>query len=152
MSTKAQWLDRFATRLLELIPNVSIGDVQTRAGETFCDANDLTPEEAAEIYVRKLPPAEPGAPGNCALRGGRLRRRATPVVQAGSTDEISGGDWLMRFTARVRQLNPNTQSRGFMPAAWAIWHERGSRSPETAAEDFAAHFSIKTPARNRESS
>ena len=118
--TKAQWLDRFATRLLELIPNMCIGDVQTRVGETFCDANDLTPEEAAESYARELPPAEPGAPENPALRGRRLRRRATPFVQAGSADEISGGEWLMRFAARLKQLNPKVHSRDFMQAAWNI--------------------------------
>ena len=61
---KAQWLERFATQLLKLIPTMNIADARTRAGDTFGDANDLAPEEAAKIYVLELPPANPGTPGD----------------------------------------------------------------------------------------
>ena len=60
-------------------------------------------------------------------------------------DNIPGGEWLMRFAARVRERNPKAQSRSFVQAAWAVWRERASTSPEAAAEDFAAQFSAKAP-------
>lgn len=60
----ATWLDRFASKLGKLLPGMSLAEATKRAGETFAEANDLDPDEAAEIYALELPPAEPGAPGD----------------------------------------------------------------------------------------
>lgn len=37
-------------------------DAYACAEETFPDAADLTPEEAAEIFALEMPPSEAGAP------------------------------------------------------------------------------------------
>ncbi len=39
-------------------------DAMARAENTFADASDLMPEEAAEIYALELPPNDPGTPGD----------------------------------------------------------------------------------------
>lgn len=58
------WLLRFATRLHQLQPDID-GAVATQiATDTYPDARDLTPEEAAEICALEQPPADVGAPGD----------------------------------------------------------------------------------------
>ena len=61
---KAEWLDRFASKIGKLLPSMTLDDATMRAEETFPNASDLSPEEAAEIYALELPPADPGAPGD----------------------------------------------------------------------------------------
>lgn len=59
---KPIWLDRFATHLGTLDKSLSPQDAYAFAEETFPDAADLTPEEAAEIFALEKPPNEEGAP------------------------------------------------------------------------------------------
>ena len=60
--TKAQWLDRFSSKLGQLLPGVSQFDAMAQAEQTFVDASNLVPEEAAEIYALELPPDDSGTP------------------------------------------------------------------------------------------
>lgn len=60
--TKPLWLDRFASRIGALLPSVGAGEAWRYAEATFDDAKDLTPEEAAEIFAKELPPLDAGAP------------------------------------------------------------------------------------------
>jgi hypothetical protein len=61
---QAQWVDRFMNRLGALSPSMSPADATERAIATWCDANDLEPEDAAEMYAIDLPPVDVGAPGD----------------------------------------------------------------------------------------
>lgn len=58
------WLDRFANRLGVLLPAIDPQFASAAAEATFCDAADLTPEEAAEIFALEAPPVDPGATGD----------------------------------------------------------------------------------------
>ena len=61
---KAVWLLRFARRLHEIQPAVSGVAAAEIAVATYPDAQDLAPEEAADIYALEEPPSEVGAPGD----------------------------------------------------------------------------------------
>jgi len=54
----AAWLDRFTMRLGQLLPSLTIDEAARIALATFPDADDLDPEEAAEIYVLEPPAAD----------------------------------------------------------------------------------------------
>jgi len=56
------WLDAFTMRLGELAPALSPVDAQRFAEQTFDDAVDLDPLEAAEVFALEMPPADEGAP------------------------------------------------------------------------------------------
>jgi len=58
------WLDRFATRLGVLLCGVTPADAWRYAEDTFDDAADLPPKEAATIFAEELPPLDVGAPGD----------------------------------------------------------------------------------------
>ena len=58
--TEAQWVDRFLGRLGSLVPGIRPAGANERALQTYADAGDLGPEEAAEIYALELPPGEAG--------------------------------------------------------------------------------------------
>lgn len=58
------WLDRFATRLGALVPGIQADTAYRYATDTFEDAADLAPEEAAAIFAAELPPGDVGAPGD----------------------------------------------------------------------------------------
>lgn len=62
--SQKDWCDRFASVLQEQIPAMSAEDAATRAGESWPDARDLSPDEAAWIYSAELPPRDVGAPGD----------------------------------------------------------------------------------------
>ncbi|HEY9027569.1 MAG TPA: hypothetical protein VIO33_03705 [Burkholderiaceae bacterium] len=63
MSTlHAAWIERFANRLLQLMPSKHPLDAVRDAAESFADSSHLPPEEAAEIYVLEPPPADSGEP------------------------------------------------------------------------------------------
>lgn len=55
-----QWVDRFLGRLGTLVPSIHPAGANERALQTYRDAGDLGPEEAAEIYALELPPGEAG--------------------------------------------------------------------------------------------
>ena len=61
--TKPLWLDRFASQVGALVHGVSPAEAWHYAEETFADAQDLTPEEAAEIFAHELPPLDASTPG-----------------------------------------------------------------------------------------
>lgn len=56
------WGDRFAGELGRLLPWLTADSAMTAATETYLDASDLDPREAAQIYAEELPPLEAGAP------------------------------------------------------------------------------------------
>ena len=58
------WIDAFANELGRLLPSMTAEEATQRARETWADASDLSPQEAAEIYAEELPPGAPGAPGD----------------------------------------------------------------------------------------
>ena len=58
----AAWLDRFTMRLGQLLPPLTIDEAARIALVTFPDADDLDPEEAAEIYALEPPDADAKAP------------------------------------------------------------------------------------------
>lgn len=56
--TEAQWVDRFLSRLGELMPSIHSAGVNQRAYQAYADAGDLGPEEAADLYRLELPPGD----------------------------------------------------------------------------------------------
>jgi hypothetical protein len=62
---KDEWVPRFAKKLREILPEVSGNEAMdlALAEATYPEAEDLTPEEAVEIYLLEEPPAEVGHPG-----------------------------------------------------------------------------------------
>jgi hypothetical protein len=61
--TEPQWVDRFLGRLGLLVPSIHPAGAHERALQTYVDAGDIGPEEAAEAYALELPPGEASAPG-----------------------------------------------------------------------------------------
>lgn len=60
---RAFWLDRFAAQLGKLQPTISPTFAWQHAEATFAGAAELTPEDAAEIFVlEEPPPGDLGAP------------------------------------------------------------------------------------------
>lgn len=57
---KDDWVLRFANRLREMIPKATSEEAMGLAlvEVTYPEANDLTPEEAVEIYLLEEPPGE----------------------------------------------------------------------------------------------
>jgi len=62
---KDEWVPRFAKKLRETLPEVSGNEAMdlALAEATYPEAQDLTPEEAVEIYLLEEPPADVGDPG-----------------------------------------------------------------------------------------
>ena len=58
----AAWLDRFTTRLSQLLPSLTIDEVSGIALAVFPDGGNLDPEEAAEIYAMEPPDADAASP------------------------------------------------------------------------------------------
>ena len=58
----ASWIERFARRLMQLIPSKQPLDAVRSAAESFADSSHLPPETAAEIYAVEPPPMDSGAP------------------------------------------------------------------------------------------
>lgn len=50
-------------RLGSLVPGIQLAGANEHALQSYTDAGDLDPEEAAEIYTFELPPGEAGASG-----------------------------------------------------------------------------------------
>ena len=59
---EAEWVDRFLNRLGTIAPSVHAAGANERAIQTYTDAGDLGPEEAAEIYALELPPGGMSTP------------------------------------------------------------------------------------------
>jgi hypothetical protein len=59
-----EWVDRFMGKLGALVPSMTPDDAFERARQMFSEADDIEPDEAAEIYALDLPPADPSAPGD----------------------------------------------------------------------------------------
>lgn len=61
---KDEWVPRFARKLREQLPEVSGDEAMALAlaEATYPEADDLTPEEAVEIYLLEEPPGDVGAP------------------------------------------------------------------------------------------
>jgi len=57
----ATWVERFAKRLIQLLPSKHPLDAVRSATETFADGSHLPPEVAAEFYVIEPPPFDSGA-------------------------------------------------------------------------------------------
>ena len=57
----ATWVERFAKRLMQLLPSKHPLDAVRSATETFADSSHLPPEVAAEFYVIEPPPLDSGA-------------------------------------------------------------------------------------------
>jgi hypothetical protein len=56
----ATWVERFARRLMQLLPSKHPLDAVRSASETFADSSHLPPEVAAEFYVIEPPPLDSG--------------------------------------------------------------------------------------------
>ena len=56
------WIDASSMRLGELLPALAPIEADAFASDTFDEAADLEPAEAAEIFANELPPGDPGAP------------------------------------------------------------------------------------------
>jgi hypothetical protein len=56
---KDEWVPRFARKLRELQPKVAGDDAMglALAEATYLEAQDMTPEEAAEVYALEQPPS-----------------------------------------------------------------------------------------------
>lgn len=63
MIPKDEWVPRFAKALREQLPEVSGDEAMALAlaEATYPESDDLTPEEAVEIYLLEEPPGEVGA-------------------------------------------------------------------------------------------
>jgi hypothetical protein len=61
---RTNWQLKFAIRLHQLQPGIAGHVTAQIAADTYPDARDLAPEEAAEIYALEQPPGDVGAPGN----------------------------------------------------------------------------------------
>ena len=57
----ATWVERFARRLMQLLPSKHPLDAVRSASENFADSSHLPPEVAAEFYVIEPPPLDSGA-------------------------------------------------------------------------------------------
>jgi hypothetical protein len=57
---KDEWVPRFAKKLRQLQPDVDGDDAMglALAEATYPEAEDLTPEEAVEVYLLEEPPGE----------------------------------------------------------------------------------------------
>jgi hypothetical protein len=66
MVPRDEWVPRFAKKLREMLPEVSGSEAMdlALAEATFPEAEDLTPEEAVEIYLLEEPPADVGRPAD----------------------------------------------------------------------------------------
>lgn len=51
----ALWIERFATRLIQLQPQVRPLDAVRNATSAFESTSDLSPEDAAEVYLASAP-------------------------------------------------------------------------------------------------
>jgi hypothetical protein len=60
---KDEWVPRFAKALREQVPEVSGNEAMSLAlaEATYPEAEDLTPEQAVEIYLLEEPPAHAAA-------------------------------------------------------------------------------------------
>lgn len=56
------WVAEFTMRLGEVAPSMPPVEAQRFAEQTFIEAADLDPREAAEIFALELPPGDVGAP------------------------------------------------------------------------------------------
>ena len=65
----ATWVERFARRLMQLLPSKHPLDAVRSASETFADSSHLPPEVAAEFYVIEPPPLDSGAEQSSPRRG-----------------------------------------------------------------------------------
>jgi hypothetical protein len=98
------WVDRFMNRISRLVPHMKPADAIAHATETYAEANDLEPEEAAEIYALECPPADCGAP-EPQLRDNKSRMALWAEAFADRINEIEGGkvvyhdmlDWAHKF-------------------------------------------------------
>ncbi len=54
----AAWLDRFTMRLGQLLPSLTIDEAGRIALSTFPDAEEIDPDEAADIYALEPPDAD----------------------------------------------------------------------------------------------
>jgi hypothetical protein len=56
---KDEWVPRFARNLRELQPKLAGDDAMSLAlaEATYLEAQDMTPEEAAEVYALEQPPS-----------------------------------------------------------------------------------------------
>ena len=63
----ADWIERFAGRLMQLIPSKKPLEAVRTASESFADSSHLPPETAAEIYAVEPPPMDSGAPPQASL-------------------------------------------------------------------------------------
>jgi hypothetical protein len=61
---KDEWVPRFAKRMRELLPEVSGNEAMelALAEATYPEAEDLTLEEAVDIYLLEEPPEHVGQP------------------------------------------------------------------------------------------
>ncbi len=57
---KDEWVPRFAKKLRDVLPEVSGDEAMALAlaEANYPEAEDLTPEEAVEIYLREEPPGD----------------------------------------------------------------------------------------------
>ena len=55
----AAWLDRFTTRLSQLLPSLTVDEASGIALALFVDRGNLDPEEAAEVYAMDQLPGSP---------------------------------------------------------------------------------------------
>lgn len=60
----ATWIERFAGRLMKLIPSKHPLDAVRMASETFAESSHLPPEAAAEICAVEPPSMDSGSPGS----------------------------------------------------------------------------------------
>lgn len=58
----AAWQDRFATRLGQLVPPLTIDEASGTALAMFPDGSEMDPEEAAEIYALEPPDSDSVSP------------------------------------------------------------------------------------------
>jgi hypothetical protein len=61
-TASAAWIDLFVLRLGKLRPSISVEEASRIALQVHPDADDLDPEEAAEIYVTKIASAHEDRP------------------------------------------------------------------------------------------
>jgi hypothetical protein len=59
---RSAWLDAFSMRLGELTSELSPAQADAYAAQSYDEAADLDPAEAAEIFALEMPPGEVGAP------------------------------------------------------------------------------------------
>lgn len=59
----ATWIERFAGRLMKLVPSKHPLDAVRMASETFAESSHLPPEDAAEMCAFEPPSMDSGSPG-----------------------------------------------------------------------------------------